>query len=93
MKTWGPLLHLQPEDKGSLHTKAPLGKFLPPSERLQYVHIDLIGSLPLSKGFSYLLICIDRFTRWQEAIPIRDCRQGFLSQLVVTLWSARDYND
>ena len=31
------------------------------------VHLDLVGPLPHSKGYTYLLTCIDRFTRWPAA--------------------------
>lgn len=38
--------------------------------RFGQVHLDIVGPLPPSKGFQYLLTCIDRFTRCPEAYPI-----------------------
>lgn len=39
------------------------------SERLQYINVDLVRSLPKSHGFNYRWTMIDRCTRWTEAIP------------------------
>lgn len=38
-----------------------------PDKRFQVVHLDLIGPLPLSKG--YILTMMDRYSCWPEAIP------------------------
>ena len=35
-----------------------------------HVHLDLVGLLPSSQGFSYLLAMIDRTSRWPEAVPL-----------------------
>lgn len=38
-------------------------QFVAPKSRFEKVHIDIVGPLPNSKGFSYLLTMIDRFYR------------------------------
>ncbi len=53
-----------------------------PCRRFAHVHVDLVGPLPRSAGFSYLLTVLDRTTRWPEAIPLTavtaaNCAAGF----------------
>ena len=35
--------------------------------------MDIVGPLPPSNGYKYLLTAIDRFTRFLTAVPMRDC--------------------
>nr|VZI29877.1 unnamed protein product [Spirometra erinaceieuropaei] len=39
-----------------------------PYARFSHFYLELVGTLPLSSGCSYLLICVDRFTWWLDAI-------------------------
>ncbi|GFU33108.1 retrovirus-related Pol polyprotein from transposon 412 [Nephila pilipes] len=54
------------------HTVSPIEHFAPTLERFKHVHVDLVGPLPPSDGFTYLLTCIDRYIQCPEAIPLSD---------------------
>ena len=58
--------------KISRHNKLVFGKFTEPNERFDHVHVNMVGPLPYSNGFKYLLTCVDRFTPWLEAIRLVD---------------------
>ncbi|GFY25093.1 integrase catalytic domain-containing protein [Trichonephila clavipes] len=45
------------------HTRSPLSSFQEPSQRFDHVHLDLIGPLPPSNGYTYCLTMIDRFSK------------------------------
>ena len=67
----------------------PQSKFHVPDDRFDVVHIDLVGPLPPSKGFTYILTCIDRFTRWPEAIPLTSSSSEEITQALLNGWIAR----
>lgn len=69
------------------HIKSPVPAIPVPSRRFSHVHLDLVGPLPSSQGFTYILTMIDRTSRWPEACPLTSittdaCIRAFLSTWV-----------
>ena len=77
------------KSKIQIHTKALLQAFKPTARRFDHVHIDLVGPLPESQGYKYLLTVIDRFTRWPEVIPIKDIETRTIAKAYIHNWVAR----
>ena len=71
------------------HVRAPLGTFTLPSRRFSHVHLDIVGPLPVSQGFTHILTVVDRFTRWPEAIPIHDTTTSTCARAFIYNWIAR----
>ncbi|KRY05531.1 Retrovirus-related Pol polyprotein from transposon, partial [Trichinella patagoniensis] len=71
------------------HTKTPLEIFTVPDRRFDHVHVDIVGSLPPSRGFSYLLTVMDRFTRWPEVVPLTNTSADTVCRAFLSTWVAR----
>ena len=59
-----------------------------PDQRFSVIHLDVVGPLPASDGYKYLLTCLDRTSRWLECFPMasassEECCKAFLE------WSSR----
>lgn len=71
------------------HIRAPLDTFQTPSRRFDHIHVDIVGPLPSSRGFTHLFTMVDRFTRWPEAIPINDTSASMCARVLIAHWIAR----
>ncbi|XP_045119418.1 uncharacterized protein LOC123509284 [Portunus trituberculatus] len=59
------------------------------STRFEHVRIDLVGSLPFSRGYRYLLTCVGRLTRWTEAVPLADITTDSVTRAFNETWVSR----
>ena len=60
-----------------------------PSRRFAHVHVDLVGPLPMSKGFTHLFTIVDRTTRWPEAIPLSSTTAADCARALFDGWIQR----
>nr|VZH98237.1 unnamed protein product [Spirometra erinaceieuropaei] len=88
VKAWARSCLSCQRNKVQRHNKSPPGTFPSPDARFSHVHLDVVGPLPPSNGFTYLLTCVDRYTRWTEAIPLPDVQAETIVKAFVSRWVA-----
>ncbi len=61
-----------------------------PTQRFSHLHVDLVGSLPISAScHTHLLTVLDRSTRWAEAIPLLSTLAESCAAALIGGWIAR----
>ena len=73
--------------KPSKLTPPHYGTFDVPDKRFSHCHVDIVGPLPESEGYRYILTIIDRTTRHLTALPVKEpsaecCSKAFLLHYV-----------
>jgi cleavage and polyadenylation specificity factor subunit 1 len=62
----------------------------PRTDRFRTVHVDIVGPLPISsKGKQYIFTMVDRFTRWMEAVPMRNISAENCATVFFNTWVTR----
>ena len=89
VKEWAATCVACQRAKVHQHTRAPLEPFLIPAKRFDHVHIDLVGPLPPSQGFTHLLTMVDRTTRWPEAVPLSSTTSADVARAFLSAWVSR----
>ena len=51
--------------------------------------MDLVGPLPQSEGYCYLFTVIDQFSRWPEAVPLKDATAQSCVRALIQVWISR----
>ncbi|BHF62300.1 hypothetical protein SprV_0200528200 [Sparganum proliferum] len=74
------------KNKVHRHTFSPPSTFAVPDVRLHHVHLDLVGPLPPSRGYTHILTAVDRFTRRPIAVVISDTSAENIAMVILTHW-------
>lgn len=77
------------KQKVTRHTKPQIQRIPIPEGRFKHIHIDLVGPLPISNGFRYLLTTVDRYTRWPEAYPLEDIQAQTVARCFISNYVSR----
>ena len=60
-----------------------------PAKRLSHIHMDFIGPLPSSRGFTHLFTIMDRTSRWPEAVPLSSTFAEGCAKALISCWISR----
>ncbi|VDN28675.1 unnamed protein product [Dibothriocephalus latus] len=75
-------------NKVQCHNKSSPSTFSSSDARFSHVHLDVLGLLPPSNCFTYLLTCVDRYIHWAEFIPSPNMEAGTIVENLVSRWIA-----
>jgi transposase InsO family protein len=89
VRRWWQDCHACQSSKVHRHVRAPLVSRPPSERRFGSLHVDLVGPLLGSEGYTYLFTIIDRFTRWPEAILLSDATAVTCARAMIRSWISR----
>ena len=75
--------------QGGKTRQSSAGETLTPERRFGHLHVDLVGPLPQSEGYSYLFTMVDRWSRWPEVVPLKDITAVSCTNALIRSWIAR----
>lgn len=75
--------------KVTVYTKSPNIEIGIPKGRFEHIHMDIVGPLPVSRGYRYLLTIIDRTSRWPEVYPLRNINSDTIVKLFIQNYVSR----
>nr|VZI30326.1 unnamed protein product [Spirometra erinaceieuropaei] len=87
VKAWARSCLSCQRNKVQRHDKSAPGTFPSPEARFSHVHLDVVAPLPSSNGFTHLT-CVDRYSRWAEAIPLPNVQAETIAKAFVSRWVA-----
>nr|VZI26724.1 unnamed protein product [Spirometra erinaceieuropaei] len=88
VKAWAQSYLSCQRNKVQRHNKSLPGTFPSRDAQFSHVHLDVVGPLPPSNGFTHLLTCVDQYTRWAEAIPLPNAQAETIVRAFVSRWVA-----
>ena len=89
IRGWCRSCHPCQSSKIQRHIHAPLQQRQSPERRFGSLHVDIVGPLPESEGMRYLFTVVDRYTRWPEAIPMKEMKAEDCAKAFLRHWIAR----
>ena len=75
--------------KTQRHVKLRPAAIPVPTRRFGHLHVDLVGPLPPSRGFTHLFTVIDHASRWPEAIPLSSTTAVACADALFQGWVSR----
>ena len=76
-------------NKITKHNRAEINAYPPNHEKFSSLHIDLTGPFDENGNYKYLLMMIDRYSRWLEAVPLENIRADTIFNSFLMNWVAR----
>ena len=57
-----------------------------PSQKFRQLNVDIAGLLPNSNGYTYILVLVDRLSRWPVAVQMKDSRTQTIINALMHNW-------